>query len=72
MQDAVRYDPGQPGEHTTRIGDRNEALLAAGFAARYPEPPLPEIAPAVDDAITRMMDQQEPYPLTVLSILTYP
>ncbi len=46
---------------------RNEALLAAGYPARYPEPALPDVEPAVEDAIARMMAQQEPFPLTVLS-----
>lgn len=46
---------------------RNEALLAAGYPARYAEPALHEVDPAVQDAIGRMMAQQEPFPLTVLS-----
>jgi transcriptional regulator with XRE-family HTH domain len=46
---------------------RNEALLAAGFPARYAEPALHDVEPAVEDAIARMMAQQEPFPLTVLS-----
>jgi transcriptional regulator with XRE-family HTH domain len=49
------------------LRDQNQALLAAGFPARFPEPGLHEVAPDVEDAITRMMHQQEPYPLTVLS-----
>lgn len=49
------------------LRDQNQALLAAGFPARFPEPPLHEMDPAIDDAITRMMHQQEPYPLTILS-----
>jgi transcriptional regulator with XRE-family HTH domain len=49
------------------LRDQNQVLLAAGFTARFPESSPHEIAPAIDDAITRMLHQQEPYPLTVLS-----
>ena len=49
------------------LRDQNDVLLAADFAARFLEPALSDIAPAIDDAITRMMRQQEPYPLTVLN-----
>lgn len=46
---------------------QNEALRAAGFAPRFPEPELGAISPAIDGAIERMLRQQEPYPLTVLA-----
>ncbi|CAN5809846.1 helix-turn-helix transcriptional regulator [soil metagenome] len=46
---------------------QNEALRAAGFAPRFPEPELGAISPAIDWAIERMVRQQEPYPLTVLA-----
>jgi transcriptional regulator with XRE-family HTH domain len=49
------------------LRDQNEVLLAAGFATRFLEPALNDIAPAIDDAIARMMLHQEPYPLTVLN-----
>jgi hypothetical protein len=49
------------------LRDRNEALGAAGFAARFPDPTLAAIPPAIDAAILRMMEMQEPYPLTVIS-----
>jgi hypothetical protein len=49
------------------LRDRNEALRAAGFDARFPELALAAIPAAIDDAIQRMMDAQEPYPLTVIS-----
>jgi transcriptional regulator with XRE-family HTH domain len=49
------------------LREQNQILLAAGFTARFPEPGLDEVAPAVEHAISRMMQQQEPYPLTVLS-----
>jgi transcriptional regulator with XRE-family HTH domain len=46
---------------------RNEALRAAGFEPRFPEPALTEIPPAIDEAISRMLETHEPYPLTVIS-----
>lgn len=46
---------------------QNEALRAAGFEARFPEPPASAIAPEIDRALEKMMVQQEPYPLTVLA-----
>jgi transcriptional regulator with XRE-family HTH domain len=49
------------------LRDRNDALRAAGFAARFAEPSFSAIPAAVDDAIERMMAMQEPYPLTVIS-----
>jgi len=52
----------------TPLRDRNEALRAAGFPPRFAEPGLDALPPAIDQAIARMMQQQEPYPLTVLSV----
>jgi len=49
------------------LRDRNEALRAAGFDARFPEPALTAIPAAISEAIERMMETQEPYPLTVIS-----
>lgn len=49
------------------LRDQNQALQAAGFAARFAEPGLDAISPAVDWALARMLQQQEPYPLTLLS-----
>lgn len=46
---------------------QNDALLAAGFSARFPDPALQTLSPAVQWAIDRMLRQQEPYPMTVLS-----
>ncbi len=46
---------------------QNEALRAAGFEPRFPEPELGAISPAIDWAIERMLQQQEPYPLTLLA-----
>ncbi len=50
------------------LRDQNQALRAAGFEPHFAEPALDAIAPAVDDALRRMMAQQEPYPLTVLDV----
>ncbi len=52
------------------LRDQNQALRAAGFEPHYPEPSIDAIAPAVDDALRRMMAQQEPYPLTVLDVVS--
>jgi transcriptional regulator with XRE-family HTH domain len=49
------------------LRDQNEALRASGYAARFDEPALDAISPAINAAIERMLAQQEPYPLTVLS-----
>ena len=49
------------------LRDQNEGLRAAGFVARYPEPDLAGFDPAIERAVTWMMDQHEPYPLTVIS-----
>ncbi len=46
---------------------QNEALRAAGFEPRFPEPDLGAISPAIDWALERMLQQQEPYPLTLLA-----
>jgi transcriptional regulator with XRE-family HTH domain len=46
---------------------QNEALRAAGFEPRFPEPELGAISPAIDWALERMLQQQEPYPLTLLA-----
>ncbi|HYW56121.1 MAG TPA: helix-turn-helix transcriptional regulator [Polaromonas sp.] len=49
------------------LRDQNEALTVAGYAPRFPEPELQEISPEIEWAIDRMLAQQEPYPMTVLS-----
>ncbi len=49
------------------LRQQNEVLRAAAFAPRFAEPLLAAIDPSVDNAITRMMQQQEPYPLTVMT-----
>jgi transcriptional regulator with XRE-family HTH domain len=49
------------------LRERNELLLAAGFAPIYPESALnvPELA-AVRDALEAILGQQEPYPALVM------
>lgn len=49
------------------LREQNEVLEAAGFAAHFAAPTLAEVPLAVEQALARMMAQQEPYPLTVLS-----
>jgi transcriptional regulator with XRE-family HTH domain len=50
------------------LRDQNEGLRAAGFEARFREDEGPAaIPPEIDRALARMMAQQEPFPLTVLS-----
>ncbi|CAN5312261.1 helix-turn-helix transcriptional regulator [soil metagenome] len=46
---------------------QNEALVAAGFERRFDEPALTELPAPVQDAIARMLQQQEPFPMTVLA-----
>lgn len=46
---------------------QNEALRAAGLPARFPEPDLAALEPEIHEALTQMMEQQEPFPLTVLA-----
>lgn len=50
------------------LGDQNQALAAAGFEARFPSPPADSLALEVDQALSQMMAQHEPYPLAVLSV----
>ncbi len=49
------------------LRSQNEVLRAAGFEDHFPEPTLAVIAPEIDRALTQMMLQQEPFPLTVLA-----
>jgi transcriptional regulator with XRE-family HTH domain len=49
------------------LRNQNEVLQAAGFEPRFPEPELGAISPAVDWAVERMLQQQEPYPLALLA-----
>jgi transcriptional regulator with XRE-family HTH domain len=47
------------------LRDQNALLSAAGFGREFPEAQGP-FTPAIEQALTRMLAQQEPYPLTVL------
>ncbi len=49
------------------LRDQNRALESAGFSPRFPEPTLEAVPAAVDLALARMMAQQEPFPLTVMT-----
>lgn len=48
------------------LRDQNECLRAAGFTPRFPETVLSPFDPAIEAVVTRMLHQQEPYPLTVM------
>lgn len=50
------------------LREQNEALLAAGLDQRFPEPPTDGLAPEIAAAITQMMQQHEPFPLSVLGV----
>ncbi|MCP3140524.1 helix-turn-helix domain-containing protein [Pyxidicoccus xibeiensis] len=50
------------------LREQNQALLAAGFAPRFPAPALDAMAPEVEQALEQMMAQHEPFPLVVLSL----
>lgn len=49
------------------LRSQNEALRAAGLAARFPEPGLDALEPQIQRALAQMLAQQEPFPLTVLA-----
>jgi transcriptional regulator with XRE-family HTH domain len=49
------------------LRDQNALLQASGQAPEFPEPRLEELPAAIVLAIDRMLAQQEPFPLTVLS-----
>jgi hypothetical protein len=48
------------------LNDQNQALVAAGFEARFQSPRPDALAPEVEQALTQMMAQHEPFPLAVL------
>lgn len=49
------------------LRDQNEVLRAASFLGKFLEPDMDAIDPAIEMAITRMLRQQEPYPLVVMN-----
>ncbi len=46
--------------------DQNEMLRSASFGVRHPEPSWDDIDPHISQAMTRMLSQHEPYPMTVV------
>jgi transcriptional regulator with XRE-family HTH domain len=48
------------------LRDQNDVLRAASYAARFVEPSFAELEPAIERAIGQMLDQQEPYPMTIM------
>src|SRR5262245_27074784 len=49
------------------LREQNSLLEAAGFEAEFDDPALADGLPApIESALSRMLAQQEPYPLTVL------
>ena len=49
------------------LREQNELLRAAGFTARFAEPAVNELPLEVEWALQRMLQQQEPYPMALLS-----
>src|SRR6201999_4279045 len=47
------------------LRERNQMLLAAGYAPRYRETGL-EAMPEIDSALARVLEHQEPYPAVVM------
>lgn len=47
---------------------QNQALRAAGFSPRYPEPSLEALPPHIAAALEQMMTEHQPYPLTVVGL----
>jgi transcriptional regulator with XRE-family HTH domain len=50
------------------LREQNEALRAAGLAAKFEEPPFSALSPEIERAIAQMMRQHEPFPLSVLAL----
>jgi transcriptional regulator with XRE-family HTH domain len=49
------------------LREQNAMLVEAGFAAEFPEPRVEDgLAPAIESALARMLEQQEPFPLVVM------
>ena len=49
------------------LREQNSMLLEAGFSAEFTEPSLESgLSPAIDAALGRMLEQQEPFPLVVM------
>jgi len=50
------------------LRQQNQALVAADLEPRFAEPADADLAPEVAAALTQMMNQHEPFPLTVLGL----
>ena len=50
------------------LRDQNTMLRAASFVARFQEPPLDAVDPSIGFALTRMLRQQEPFPMVVMDL----
>jgi transcriptional regulator with XRE-family HTH domain len=50
------------------LREQNEALRAGGLQPRFEEPAFSSLSPEIDRAITQMMRQHEPFPLSVLAL----
>jgi len=48
------------------LRDQNECLRAAGYAPRFPDTELSDADAGIEAVISRMLKQQEPFPLTVM------
>lgn len=49
------------------LRDQNQALRAAGMEPRFPEPAADAMPPEVEQALSQMIAQHEPYPIVVIS-----
>lgn len=50
----------------TTLREQNEALVAAGLEPRFPEPSPAGLPPEIAAALAQMMQQHEPFPLSLL------
>lgn len=50
------------------LRDQNAMLRAASFAPRFAEPALDAVDPSIDFAVTRMLAQQEPFPMVAMNL----
>ncbi len=50
------------------LRDQNTVLRAASFGPRFEEPALEAVAPCIHFALTRMLRQQEPFPMVVMDL----
>ena len=67
VQNVVRKAERLLGVMSVPLADQNEALVAAGFGARFPALPSVDLSPEIEAALAQMLAQHEPFPLVVLS-----